>query len=206
MWYDGGSLKPRWTIMPRPAPARPWQGEQKMWKRSRPRSTSVRVNGTGSAATNFPSRPMPVSKTRSAPSSSRATVPSTGGRAPEPSWKKSLPARGFTFGWLNMSWRQAAAEAARIAIAHAAARRASARRPSRLDIEHSARMEPRQERPRRRLVELRVLRLDAQEVAIAARQGEALDVEHRMVRGRQAVQRQHPEHREDPGDQDGHLE
>src|SRR5689334_9162623 len=41
--------------------------------------------------------------------------------------------------------------------------------------------------------ELRVARLDAQEEPVAARQREARHVEHRVIRLRQPVQRQHPE-------------
>src|SRR5439155_14089019 len=204
MWYEGGCLKPRSTIIPRPSPTRPWQGEQEMLKRSCPRKSSARVSGTGRVATNIPSGPMAVWKTRWARSSPRATVPSTGGRAPDPSSKKSLSASGFTFGWLNMSWRQAATATHRARTAPA--RHARPAPASGLDIEHSARAEIGEKGPRRRLVELRVLGLDAQEVAVPARQREARNVEHRMVRRRQAVQGEHAEDGEDPRDQDGHLE
>src|SRR5687767_9484217 len=44
-------------------------------------------------------------------------------------------------------------------------------------------------------VELRVARLDAEEEPVAAGQREARNVEHRMKRLWEAVQRQHPEHR-----------
>src|SRR4051812_22858790 len=47
---------------------------------------------------------------------------------------------------------------------------------------------------RRFQLELGILRLDAQEEAVAARQGEARHVEHRVIRLRQAVQREHAEH------------
>src|SRR6059036_2349608 len=174
-----------------------------MSKRSRPRSSRARVNETGRAATNFPSGPMPVKKMRSARSSPRATVPSTGGRAAISSSKKSLRASGFTFGWLNMSWRQAGAARSRTMTAAA---RARARLASVFDIEHPARAQALEEDPRRCRVELRVLRLDAEEVTVAARQGEVRHVEHRVVGRRQAVQDEHPEDREDPGDQDGQLE
>src|SRR5437016_10593803 len=44
-------------------------------------------------------------------------------------------------------------------------------------------------------IELRVACFDAQEEPVAARQREARDVEHRVVRLRQSVQRKHPEDR-----------
>src|SRR5262245_23281242 len=108
-----------------------------------------------------------------------------------PSSKKSLFARGFTFGWLNMSRRHPEASRQQAAMA-------SALLP--LHIEHPARPQPLEKDARRRLVELRVLRLDAQEVAVAAREREARHVEHRVVRRRQTVQGQHPENGEDAGD------
>ena len=58
--------------------------------------------------------------------------------------------------------------------------------------------------PRRLGVELRVGRLDAEEEAVAAGQREARHVENRMVRHRQPVQRQHPEHGGERGDEDRH--
>src|SRR5450631_4339778 len=45
-------------------------------------------------------------------------------------------------------------------------------------------------------VELRILRLDAQKKTVAARQREPRHVEYRVVRHRQAVEREHAEHRE----------
>src|SRR5689334_17123636 len=60
---------------------------------------------------------------------------------------------------------------------------------------HLSRIERLEEPPRCFEIELRVARLDADEESVAARQGEARNVEHRVIRLRQAVQRQHPEHR-----------
>src|SRR5690348_2068710 len=69
---------------------------------------------------------------------------------------------------------------------------------------------PRTERleiaPRVLEIELRVARLDAEEEPVPAREREPRDVEHRMIRLRQAVQRQHPEHRRQRGAEDRHLE
>src|SRR5262245_3299981 len=52
---------------------------------------------------------------------------------------------------------------------------------------------------RLRQIELLVARLDAQEKSIAARQREARDVEDRVIRLRQSVERQHAEHSRERG-------
>src|SRR4051794_4764406 len=57
------------------------------------------------------------------------------------------------------------------------------------------RLECLEELPRVRDVELWIGRLDAQEEPVAAREGEARNVEHRVIRLRQPVQREHAEHR-----------
>src|SRR5258706_9472881 len=60
---------------------------------------------------------------------------------------------------------------------------------------HLARFERFENRPRRLDVELRILRLDAEEEPVAAGQREPWGVEHRVIRLRQAVQREHAEPR-----------
>src|SRR5262245_26782859 len=50
-------------------------------------------------------------------------------------------------------------------------------------------------------IEFRVVGLDAQEEPVPARQSETRHVEHRVVGLRQAVQRQHAQHRGERGDE-----
>ena len=87
-------MKPRRTIMPRPPPVRSWQGAQKIPKRSRPRSSTMRVSGKGGAARKRPSAAMPVAAGRSARSWPRGTVPAGSGRAEAPSAKNGLASSG----------------------------------------------------------------------------------------------------------------
>src|SRR5258706_2935819 len=61
------------------------------------------------------------------------------------------------------------------------------------DLRYS--LEPGQKPPRLSAFKHRVARLDAQEETIAACHLKAVNVEHRMIRLRQSVQRQHPKHR-----------
>src|SRR6185295_14621142 len=63
------------------------------------------------------------------------------------------------------------------------------------------------EEPARRLeIELRIGRFDAEEEAVAARQREARHVEDRVVRLRQAVEREHAQHRRERRAENGALE
>src|SRR4051812_44171886 len=116
------------------------------------------------------------------------------GRAPWPSGKKSLAASVFTLGWLCMFCRQPAASKSRAAITRRPERRGRALRVSALNFEHLARLEAGQEALGAGAVELRVPRLDDQEVAVARGQCEARHVEYGVVRVRQAVQREHAQH------------
>src|SRR5262245_2227031 len=59
---------------------------------------------------------------------------------------------------------------------------------------HLSRLERFQKAARLRQIEFLVPRFDAQEKPVPARQRESRDVEHRVIRLRQAVERQHPEH------------
>src|SRR5258705_12626078 len=61
------------------------------------------------------------------------------------------------------------------------------------DLRYS--LEPGQKPPRLFALKHRIARLDAQEKTIAACHFKAVNVEHRMIRLRQSVQRQHPKHR-----------
>src|SRR5438552_18518350 len=60
---------------------------------------------------------------------------------------------------------------------------------------HLSRLERLHEPARRGQVELLVARLDAEEKPVAARERESRDVEHRVIRLRQPVERQHAEYR-----------
>src|SRR4029077_13407773 len=68
------------------------------------------------------------------------------------------------------------------------------------------RAEGRQELARSFEVEFRVGGLDAEEKPVPARQRETRYVEHRVIRLRQAVQRQHAQHRGERGDENRALE
>ncbi len=88
--------------MPRPVPAVSWHGEQKMLKRSSPRSRTSAVSGKGSASTSAVPF-FPVKNAASSWSVPRATVSSTIGRALEPFLKNMLSRNGIALGWLCMS-------------------------------------------------------------------------------------------------------
>src|SRR5258705_9943338 len=72
------------------------------------------------------------------------------------------------------------------------------------DLRYS--LEPGQEPARLFALKHRVTSLNAQEETIATRHLKAVNVEHRMIRLRQSVQRQHPEHRENRSQQNRALE
>src|SRR5882762_715749 len=55
-------------------------------------------------------------------------------------------------------------------------------------------------------IKQRVRRLDAKEKPVARSVDEALDIENRMVRHRQSVESQHPQHRHERSNQNCHLE
>src|SRR5262249_8451470 len=101
--------------MPSPLPCLPWHGEQKMSKRSCPRSMSTRVIGTGKSFTNFPSRPMPPYIALSSRKQPRATVSEGSGRALCPLAKNWLSESGLVFAWSYISLRHATTEMASIA-------------------------------------------------------------------------------------------
>src|SRR2546425_12866663 len=71
---------------------------------------------------------------------------------------------------------------------------------------HLPRLERLEELPRALDVELRIDRLDAEEEPVAARQREAWNVEHRVIRLRQSVEREHAEHRRQGRDENRALE
>jgi hypothetical protein len=66
--------------MPSPSPSKPWQGAQKMLKRSRPRSSSASVTCGG------------FFNAAARAGSDCGTVPSGGSCADEPFWKMSAGA------------------------------------------------------------------------------------------------------------------
>src|SRR4051812_14335165 len=149
-----------------------------MLKRCSPRSSTSAVNAKGSASTS--AAPFfPVKNATSSCSVPRATVPSTSGRALEPSRKKTLSRSGIAFGELCMSCRQAVA----VSRQKTEVRRQDLRR----NFTYLAGVETAEQLRRRLAIELRVLRLDEQEELVAAGVLEAFDVEGRMVGLRQPV-------------------
>src|SRR5258707_15667398 len=74
------------------------------------------------------------------------------------------------------------------------------------DSGHLPRVQRFKEPARRFEVELRILRLDAEEETVAAGQREARQVEDRVIRHRQPVQREHAEHARQRRREDGALE
>src|SRR5215471_14649147 len=139
-----------------------------MSNRCSPRSSTSAVSVKGSALAS--SAPFfPVKNAASACSDPRGTVPSTSGRALEPSLKNTLSRNGIAFGELCMSWRQPAAASRQNTD--------DSRQNLRLNFRYLAGVETAEELRRVRTVELRVLRLDEQEEAIAARALEPIDVE-----------------------------
>src|SRR5262249_35350704 len=138
-----------------------------MLKRASPRSSTSAVSANGSASTSAaPS--LPVKNAASSCSVPRATVPSTSGRALEPSLKNTLSRSGIAFGEFCMSWRQADNAAA--AKTRAAARRkppAGSGKRLRLNFVHLGGAQPLEELRRLLPIELRVGRLDDEEEPVA---------------------------------------
>src|SRR5436190_17220143 len=174
-----------------------------MSKRSWPRAITRASIGNGKAvASSLPALPVYISaSSRRCP---RATVPSTSGRADRESPKNVDSRSGTYFGWSCMSWRHAAK------TRHAATEDtkdtkdtedAGERRGLVRNCGDLPRTEGRQELARPFEVEFRVGGLDAEEEAVPARQRETRHVEYRVIRLRQAVQRQHAQHRGERGDE-----
>src|SRR5437868_12916167 len=96
---------PNFVVTPLPSPASPWQGEQLMLNRSRPRAISWAVTGTGinGAQLVVPGAAgpgsLPVLAGVSSHAEPRAIVPSTGNCELRPSLNVSLNVCGRSFGW-----------------------------------------------------------------------------------------------------------
>src|SRR5436190_5729724 len=179
-----------------------------MLKRSCPRLRTASSTGNGSSLTVTLST-LPVKNASSSWSVPRAIVPSTSGRALEPSAKNSLARSPRYFGWLCMSWRQAPAPTSErqrvttilsrlglhlsrraaphphaLSLAGVAAR--SGRGRLSLNITDCPRTETLQERSRAIAIELRVVRLDGQKKSILAGvHREPFDIEDGVIRHRQ---------------------
>src|SRR4051812_17579311 len=138
-----------------------------MSKRSCPRCMSSRVSATGSSLTNLPSVPSPAYIALSSRKNPRATVSAGGWRAFCPFGKKGPSESGFTLAWSYISLRHAAASVTTPIATMALS----------LDIAHLHGLEAEKEEVRVLAVELGVARFDAEEVAIARGEGEALHVE-----------------------------
>src|SRR6266542_197349 len=190
-----------------------------MLKRSWPRLMTFSSIANGNSFTVTLSI-LPVKNASSSCSVPRATVPSTSGRALEPSEKNALDRKPRYFGWLCMSWRQpvittrekAEGRRQRAFTQRAGRRRSASRIPdpaSRLlgDIVHLRGAEILEERARPGVIELRIDRLDREEEAVLARvRGEPFDVEHGVIRHRKAVQPEHPQDRGERGEENRQLE
>src|SRR5580700_6314482 len=174
---------PRIATMPLPSPCNPWQGVQKILKRPSPRSSSSWLTGSGNAFESF------GIVSASSASTPRCTVFSRIGRSERPSVKKSDGVSGRFFGCSAIScFRLHPPSSVENATAHSAMRAG-------LIILHLAdvgRVDTLEEALRVVNIKFFVARLDAQEKLIGGRVlHEAIDVEQRMIRFRQAIQRKH---------------
>src|SRR3954462_12467757 len=167
-----------------------------MLKRCSPRSSTSAVKANGSASTS--AAPFfPVKNVTSSCSVPRATVSPPGGRALEPFLKNTLSRSGIAFGELCMSWRQPAA---------ASTQTSGSRGSLRLNFIDLTRMESLQELQRPLAIELRIVGLDQQEELVARGVLEARHVERRVIRLRQPVQDEHPQHGRDRREENRQLE
>src|SRR5580693_7552448 len=178
---------PRIATMPLPSPCNPWQGVQKILKRPSPRSSSSWLTGSGNALESL------GIVSASSASTPRCTVFSRIGRSERPSVKKSDGDSGRFFGCSAMScFRLHPPSNAENASEH------NTRRAG-LIILHLAdvgRVHALEEFLRVIHIELFVARFDTQIKLVGRRVlHEAVDVEQRMIRLWQPVQRQHSEDR-----------
>src|SRR5580693_8755266 len=129
----------------------------------------------------------------------RATVFSTGARSERPSPKNSEGESGLFFGWLAISCRRYSQPPPKIrkAAAQAAARKREVLVKGHLgDV---VRVNFLKEPGAFLQMEVGVLGLDANEKAVRRRVRETCNVENRMIRLRQFVQREHAENRSERG-------
>src|SRR5215471_17467505 len=176
-----------------------------MLKRCSPRSSTSAVSAKGRASTSAaPS--FPVKNLTSSCSVPRATVSSTSGRALEPFLKNTLSRSGIALGELCMSCRQPAAASTSTATRRPDFGRRTSDIGLRLNFSHLAGVEAFEKIRRALAIELRIVGLDDQEELVAAGPLEALDVERRVVRLREPVQHDHPDHRRERREEDGQLE
>src|SRR5476649_1165778 len=202
--------------MPSPRPARPWHGEQWMSKRCWPRAITAASTRIGNSVASSPLT-FPVYISSSSFRWPRATVPSTSGRAERASLKKADSRSGMYFGWSCMSWRHA--EPDKPAISHENAKTRNQilfvlscfrgdpiTRGSVCNGRDLPRVQRFEEVARRFDVELGILRLDAEEEPVTAGQREPRQVEDRVIRHRQAVEREHAEDARQRGRENRALE
>src|SRR5579885_3916425 len=164
----------------------------------------------------------------SLPSSERETVPRTGGRAERPSSKKLLASSGLYFGCcpiccLHPAERRQKVKGKRQKKGDRRGRRAAGATacsrllplrvacrpfaaPSVENIVHLKRVHASEQVGRLLPVELRVVGLDAEEEPVLRGAREALHAKERVIRHRQAAQRQHAEDREERREQNRQLE
>src|SRR2546430_2992855 len=168
-----------------------------MLNRCSPRFMTCMVTGNGNPS---PSCPLifPVAMYPTIAISPRATVPGIRGRADIPSEKKSLGSSGSYFGWTAMRWRQVRRQKAE-------SRSTKARRillpsafclpPSPGNIGDLPWLERFQKIPRLVELEFRIARVNDEKEFVARGLIESRHVEHRVIRHRQAVEREHSEDR-----------
>src|SRR5271169_4881346 len=176
----------------------PWQGPQKILYRSWPRFSSSGVSGSGNA---FDSLGTNKSSSAIEP---RATVFSINGRSERPSSKNGLGESGVFLGWSAISWRiwQPPTTTASIAAhTHRKIREVLVI----MHLGHVMRVKPLQKARGLREVKFFVAGLDADEEAVRRGMRETVRIEARMMRLRQAVEREHAEHRGERSEENGHF-
>src|SRR5206468_5417214 len=180
---------PRMTTKPLPSPCKPWQGEQKILKRSSPRSRSLRSTVSGKLFESF------GTKSSSSAIAPRATAFSTRGRSERPSPKNSEGESGRFFGWLAMSCRRYSQPPPKI---REAAAQAAARQREVLIIRHlgdMVRVDVLEQARDFLQMKLRIPGLDTNKKTVRGSMREAVHVENRMIRLVQFVQGEHTENR-----------
>src|ERR1700739_1918806 len=191
------------ATMPIPSPCSPWQGEQKMAKRSWPRSSKSSVRGKGKEFESLGTKKASVS------SEPRATVFSIAGRSDRPSGKKSVGDRGFCRGWLAMSWRSVYSEQPATLNTQSARATAIVREEKLFFILHLADMlsvEALQKARGLGQIEFGIASLDAEEETVGRSPREAVNGKDRVIRLWQLVQCQHTDNGKNRSAKNGQFE
>ena len=211
MWYEGGALKPRRTTMPSPRPVRPWHGraeDLELLLAARQQLRRQRTRGQlGHEVLALLAGEVDLVLAQ---------------RAARDRARDERPGRALVLEQLAVAQRLVL----RLVVHVLAAGRAAGERDERQRQQRarcpaacgpgegghgstsdtSTGPQAAQQLARAVEVELRVVRLDAQEEAVAARQREARHVEDRVVGLREAVEREHAEDRRERREQHRRLE